>query len=131
MDGIVVACGGALIAAVVSIVTLFLQRKWKKEDEQSGILAEIRSIKTALHDHITEQDKSEALRARRRIIDFSDECRRGVRHSEEHFESVLEDITSYEKYCSAHNDFENSKCVLSIEMIKDLYKKTKLEDDFI
>ena len=121
----------SLIAAVVSIVTLFLQRKWKKEDEQSGILAKIRSIKTALHDHITEQDKSEALRARRRIIDFSDECRRGVRHSEEHFESVLEDITSYEKYCSAHKDFENSKCVLSIEMIKDLYKKTKLEDDFI
>lgn len=131
MDGIVVACGGALIAAVVSIVTLFLQRKWKKEDEQSGLLSEIRAIKIALHDHVCEQDRSEALMARRRIIVFSDECRRGVRHSEEHFESVLEDITSYEKYCAAHKDFENSKCVLSIEMIKELYKKTKLEDDFI
>ena len=131
MYGIIVACGGALIAAVVSIVTLFLQRKWKKEDEQSGILAEILSIKKALQDHITEQDKSEALRARRRIIDFSDECRRGVKHSEEHFESVLEDVTAYERYCKKHKEFENSKCVLSIEMIKNLYTKTKLEDDFI
>ena len=31
MYGIIVACGGALIAAVVSIVTLLLQRKWKKD----------------------------------------------------------------------------------------------------
>lgn len=131
MYGIVVACGGALIAAIVSIVSLLLQRKWKKEDDQSGILAEIRSIKTALHDHIVEQDKSEALRARRRIIDFSDECRRGVKHSEEHFESVLEDVTAYERYCSKHKEFENSKCTLSIDMIKNLYTKTKLENDFI
>lgn len=131
MYGIIVACGSALIAAVVSIVTLFLQRKWKKEDEQSGLLAEIRSIKKALQEHIIDQDNGEALRARRRIIDFSDECRRGVKHSEEHFESVLEDVTAYEKYCAFHKEFENSKCVLSIEMIKELYKKTKLEDNFI
>ena len=57
MYGIIVACGSALIAAVVSIVTLFLQRKWKKEDEQSGLLAEIRSIKKALQEHIIDQDK--------------------------------------------------------------------------
>lgn len=131
MNGIIVACGSALIAAFVSILTLFLQHKWQKEEKASGLLAEIRSVKTALQIHIDEQAMGEALRARRRIIDFSDECRRGVRHSEEHFESVLDDITGYENYCSKHKDFENSKCVLSIEMIKDLYKQTKLEDDFI
>lgn len=131
MNGIIVACGSALIAAITSIVTLLLQHRWQKEEKASGLLAEIRSVKTALQIHIDEQAMGEALRARRRIIDFSDECRRGVRHSEEHFESVLDDITGYENYCAKHKDFENSKCVLSIEMIKDLYKRTKLEDDFI
>ena len=69
--------------------------------------------------------------ARRRIIDFSDECRRGVRHSEEHWENVLDDVTAYRNYCNNHKDFENSKCVLSIELIEELYKKVKLENDFI
>ena len=131
MSGIIVACGSALIAAITSIVTLFLNHKWQKEEKASGLLSEIRAVKTALQTHIDEQEKGEALMARRRIIDFSDECRRGVRHSEEHWENVLDDITSYKNYCDTHKGFENSKCVLSTELIKDLYKKVKVENDFI
>ena len=131
MNGIIVACGGALIAAITSIVSLILNHKWQKEEKSSGLLAEIRSVKSALQKHIDEQDKNEAMMARRRIIDFSDECRRGVRHSEEHWENVLDDVTAYRNYCNNHKDFENSKCVLSIELIEELYKKVKLENDFI
>lgn len=131
MNGIIVACGGALIAAITSIVSLILNHKWQKEEKSSGLLVEIRSVKSALQKHIDEQDKNEAMMARRRIIDFSDECRRGVRHSEEHWENVLDDVTAYRNYCNNHKDFENSKCVLSIELIEELYKKVKLENDFI
>ena len=131
MSGIIVACGSALIAAITSVLTLFLQRKWKKEDEKSGLLAEIRSVKTALQNHIDEQNESEALMARRRIIVFSDECRRNIKHSEEHWENVLDDITAYKHYCDTHSGFENSKCVLSMELIEDLYKRAKIENDFI
>ena len=136
MNGIIVACGGALIAAIVSLITLFAQRKWQKEDRRSAkfdqVLSEIGGLKTSLKDHIEEQDMSDARRARRRILEFSDECRRGIKHSSEHFENVLtEDVDLYEKYCKSHPKFANSKCVLSINLIKELYAKTTKDNDFI
>ena len=65
------------------------------------------------------------------IIDFSDECRRGTRHSEEHFDNVLEDIDAYEKYCAAHPQFENRKAVQSIRFIVEIYDECKRKNDFI
>ena len=136
MNGIIVACGGALIAAFVSIVTLLLNRKWQKEDKKADqfgkILSEISSIKSALDNHIGEQDLADAKRARRRILEFADECRRGIKHSAEHFNNIMtEDVDLYEKYCKKHEEFENSKCVLSIDLIKELYQKTSKDNDFV
>ena len=41
MTGIIIACGGALIAAVASIVGLLLQRKWQKEDRTADRITEL------------------------------------------------------------------------------------------
>ena len=41
MTGIIIACGGALIAAFVSILTLLLNRKWQKEDRTTDRLTEL------------------------------------------------------------------------------------------
>lgn len=135
MTAVIASLGAALIAAAVSIVSLCLQRKWKKDDQSAGkldeISAEVQSVKDTLTAHIATDAEADAKQARRRIIDFSDECRRGTRHSEEHFDNVLEDIDAYEKYCAAHPQFENRKAVQSIRFIVEIYDECKRKNDFI
>ena len=75
--------------------------------------------------------ENDAKQARRRIIVFSDECRRGMLHSSEHFDSILDDITFYRQYCDDHPKFRNEKAAHSIKYIDDVYDKTKRENAFI
>lgn len=135
MTAVFASLGAALIAAAASIVSLCLQRKWKKDDQSAGkldaISTEVQSVKSTLTAHIATDAEADAKQARRRIIDFSDECRRGTRHSEEHFDNVLEDIDAYEKYCAAHPQFENRKAVQSIRFIVEIYDECKRKNDFI
>lgn len=135
MNGIIVACGSALIAAFVSVLTLLLNRKWQKEDRTADRLSElagkIDSLADALKAHVEANAMSEAMQARTRILRFADECRREEMHSKEFFDSVLEDIDLYEKYCSGHPKFENNKTVASNRIIKDLYDKCLRENKFI
>lgn len=135
MNGIIVACGGSIIAAIVALITLFAQRKWQKEDRTADRISElsgkIDKVGTALDNHIKKDAEQDARWARRRIINFADECRRDVKHSSEHFDSILDDITFYKKYCDEHQAFKNEKAVHSIKYIEDVYDKTKRENSFI
>lgn len=130
-----VACGGALIAAIVSIVTLLLNRKWQREDRTADRITEltgkINTVQTTLDEHIKSDAENDAKQARRRIIVFADECRRGLQHSSEHFDSVLDDITFYRQYCDDHPKFRNEKAAHSIKYIDDVYDKTKRDNAFI
>lgn len=102
------------------------------------VMTELGSISKrlkALEDNDQQQDKDraedKALDARRRILQFADEIRRKVRHSEEHFNNVFEDIRYYKKYCGDHKDFENDKARISMEIIEETYKKCQRENDFL
>lgn len=78
-----------------------------------------------------ERDKENALAARRRVLRFADECRRNERHSEEYFNSVLEDISEYKDYCSEHPKFENEKAVIAMETVENAYRHCIENDDFL
>jgi hypothetical protein len=135
MTGIFIACGGALIAAFVSILTLLLNRKWQKEDRTTDRLSnlsdQIEDVQNTLDSHIKADAENDAKQARRRIIVFSDECRRGMLHSSEHFDSVLDDITFYRNYCETHPGFKNEKAAHSIKYVEEVYDKAKRENAFI
>jgi len=136
MNGILIACGGALIAAIVSLIQLFAQRKWQKQDRTADRITElsgkINDVQTTLDAHIKADAENDAKQARRRIISFSDECRRGLQHSEEHFTSILDDITDYKYYCEHVNPkFKNEKAVHSIKFIEEVYAKAQKENKFI
>jgi hypothetical protein len=135
MIAIIIACGGSLIAATGTIVALLLQRKWQKEDRTADRITElsgqIGKVKTALDSHIKADAESDAKQTRRRIIVFSDECRRGMLHSSEHFDSVLDDITFYRHYCETHPGFRNEKAAHSIKYVEEVYDKAKRENSFI
>ena len=69
--------------------------------------------------------------ARQRILRFNDEILCGQRHSKEHFDEILDDITVYEHYCDDHEEYENNKAVLAIATIKRIYDKCMDTHDFL
>lgn len=91
-----------------------------------------RYIGHALNSEVLETiEKNEAKTARYRIIRFNDEIRHDVRHTEEHFSQIIDDIRTYENYCNSHPNFPNGKAVLSVSNIKKIYEKCISEDLFI
>lgn len=136
MNAILIACAGSLIATSGTIIALLLQRKWQKEDRTADNITELsgkmNDVQTTLDAHIKADAENDAKQARRRIISFSDECRRGLQHSEEHFTSILDDITDYKYYCEHVNPkFKNEKAVHSIKFIEEVYEKAQKENKFI
>lgn len=113
------------------------------------LVNEIKNIKKVQHDDQEENDRrlsslenaqkefqayykeDDAKSARRRIISCADELRRGVEHSQEFFDDVLQDISYYNNYCKENPDFENMKAVVAIEFIKETYQHCLKENKFL
>lgn len=132
----------ALIPSIATFITVILNRRWQKQDKTAsnvvalaeavkGVKADVKDLRGVLDSHIREDELRDILQARRRIIVFADECRRGEKHSEEHFNSILTDIDAYERYCGKHEDFKNKQAVLSIQFVTDVYDKCRRDNDFI
>lgn len=88
-------------------------------------------LQKSMDDHIAMDEQRDAKGCRQRVLRFNDEAIQGRRHTLEHFNEILEDITFYEKYCDSHPDYENSKAVLAIENVKRVYRKCEEENSFL
>lgn len=82
-------------------------------------------------DVLDKLDENSASTCRYRLIRFDDELRHDVKHTQEHFDQILDDITTYENYCKEHPLYPNSKAVLAIENIKETYSKCRKENSFL
>lgn len=78
-----------------------------------------------------ENSEDRVTNCRYRILRFDDEVRHDEKHSKEHFDQILEDITEYEIYCGSHPDYKNNKAVLAIKNIKRVYQKCTNEGTFL
>lgn len=81
----------------------------------------------ALNDRL---DESEIKAARMRIQRFADEMYENVRHSKEHFDLILADITAYNNYCDSHPGFVNEKTRVAQWIIKEKYEECMRERSF-
>lgn len=131
MELLIGLLGSGIGAGIMAILLAVLQRKWKKADQKDAIVAELQNINSRMDKMEAENEEREIKHARIRILRFRDECSHDVRHSEEHFEQVIEDVDAYETYCRDHPDFKNNKAVTSIQIIKDTYKRRLINNDFI
>lgn len=82
-------------------------------------------------DHIKDDDFRAAKNTRIRILRFNDEICAGVKHSENHFEDILDDIDFYEEFCENHPDFHNNRGVLAMAHIKAVYSECKEKNSFL
>lgn len=78
-----------------------------------------------------EFDTSIVNQSRQRILRFNDELLREDKHSKEFFDTTLEDIDAFEKYCLAHPDYKDSKTFLAIANIRRCYQKCEIEGNFL
>lgn len=119
--------GGGLIGFIQFLV----QRADTKKEKESKVLSAIQALSdkiVAIDDKI---NRGAADGARRRILTFDDELRRGLDHSEELFNQILADIKFYRDYCRSHADYENDKATSAIAHIRETYQRVKAEDKFI
>ena len=110
--------------SVTTIVLAILQRRWQQKDK-------LEEIKQSLDAHCKADDERYIKQCRTRILRFNDEVIRNVRHTKEHFDDVLDDITEYTRYCKEHEDFKNEKAVMAIANVKRVYQFCEENDCFL
>lgn len=66
-------------------------------------------------------DESDAIACRSRIIRFGDELYHKQKHTKEHFDQILSDITQYQLFCENHTNFKDTIADLTIRQITEAY----------
>ena len=95
------------------------------------VIAKVEQLERDLEGMKEAQEERDAISCRSRILHFGDETIHGVRHTKEHFDQILRDITNYERYCDSHPNFENNTTVLTSQRIKDIYENCLKAADFL
>lgn len=131
MDFLQAAAIALISGGLVSLIEFFIRRSDEKKDKNSEVLKAIQNLADKITGIENRMDKENADEARRNILTFDDELRRGVPHSEESFNQVLQDIKFYRKYCREHTDYENDKATSAINHIRETYQTVKNENKFI
>lgn len=88
-------------------------------------------IEKKLDSHIEADEWSAADNWRAQILRFNNELLRPIRHTKEEFVEVLDYIDKYERYCDDHENYPNSRAVLAIENIREVYKERLKKRDFL
>jgi hypothetical protein len=131
---ILTACAPILVALVGIIPAVVSNRKKTQEsikESQESAKKDMVKMQTTLDNHIREDEDEKARNQRYRILRFYDEMCEHRRHSESHFEDILDDIDDYEKYCEAHPEFRNNRGKVAMEHIKVTYGKIKASGGFL
>ena len=95
------------------------------------ILEKVDYMQYTIDRHITEDAERDIKQCRLRILRFNDEIILGKKHSREHFNEILDDITAYKNYCKTHPNYENNKAVLAIENVKRVYRQCEIDNSFL
>lgn len=137
------AVGILLTGGGFTLLGMILKRRWETKDKQedvTGAIADLgkkidnvqSSIMAELEKGRADNEEYRIKMCRQRILQFNDEIYRGVLHTRESFDNVIEEgIDVYEDYCKSHPTFPNFKAEAAIENIKETYKKRLKNQDFL
>lgn len=134
VTGLLTACAPILVALVGIIPTVIANRKKTDESIKASNEATDRRIdklQSTLDAHIKEDEDDKARNQRYRILQFYDELCEKRKHSESHFEDILDDIDNYERYCDGHPEFHNNRGHIAMMYIRDTYSKVKADGGFL
>lgn len=131
MDFLQAATIALISGGLVSLIEFFIRRNDEKHDKNSEVLKALKELADEIASILDRMDKENADDARRNILNFDDELRRKVDHSEESYNQVLADIKFYRHYCREHEDYENDKATSAITHVRETYQEVKNANKFI
>lgn len=133
MEWIAVITAG--IAAATSLVTLLLNRRFQRIDraaeKDDECKATLDRIEKKLDAHIDADQEASIKQGRTQFLIFADELSRGIPHSREHFEAVIDLVDDYDRYCKDHPKFPNSKARAAEALIRDTYQNKLAKGDWL
>lgn len=105
--------------------------RWIGHAINKEMMDNVSSMQETLDKHITKDDERYAKQCRLRILRFNDEVLQQKRHTKEHFDEILDDITEYERYCVEHPDYKNNKAVMAIHNVEHIYQECLAKNSFL
>lgn len=134
LSALIPAVASVLVALLGIIPTIIGNRKKTQktiEETTQAMERNVQKVQTTLDNHIKEDEDERARNQRYRILRFYDEMCQHQKHSESHFEDILDDIDNYEKYCDTHPDFRNNRGRVAMHYIKEEYGRIKSSGGFL
>ena len=131
---ILTACVPVFVALVGIIPTVISNRKKTEESIKTtteSIGKSMDKLQASFDSHVDDYEAAKAASQRYRILRFYDEVCEGRKHSESHFEDILDDIDSYQSYCETHPNFRNNRGHVAMQYIRDTYAKIKAKGGFL
>ena len=95
------------------------------------VIDKVDKLETKVENIKKNTEEHEAKSARVRILRFGDEILHDVKHSQEHYNQVLLDITEYEEYRRQHPEFRNNVTGITTKRIMATYEKCLKDNSFL
>lgn len=126
---------GNIAVALIAIIPTIISNRKKTEqsikDMTEATDKRVDKLQSSFDDHVNDYEAAKAASQRYRILRFYDEVCEGRKHSESHFEDILDDIDEYELYCDTHPKFKNNRGHVAMKYIRDVYEKVKASGGFL
>ena len=108
-------------------ILTFVQFLISRHDQKVGKKDEVLSAINTLSDRVEKIEKSlderDAVLARTHILRFRDELYNNINHSQEYFEQTLDDIETYNQFCTDHPKFANGRTKAASDYIRSEYDR--------
>ena len=129
--GALLALSGLVEISPIKINPWTAILRWFGKRLNGNVIEEVAILKEKVQQLSDRQEENEAKSARVRILRFGDELYQGKKHSKEHFDNILEDITTYNDYCRDHPDFKNERTKITEKQIVSTYQRCLTEHTFL
>lgn len=131
--------GAACVVALMSLIQISPIKinpwtaigRWIGRAINGELIEKVNNLERQLEIVEAKHDESEAKSARVRILRFGDELYQGKKHSKEHFDNILDDITEYDTYCREHPDFKNERTKVTESVILNQYRECTEKHSFL
>lgn len=131
---IILAALSAIFKPLRNLLAKLGHRLWGMKDKQKELLNSIDDIEKKLSKQIKEVgervDKSEIKRIRSQVLTFAGECRRGIPHTKEAYEDIIESNAVYEELLEKTGG-KNGVYKFDYEYITHCYQRDLEENSFL
>ena len=129
--------GGLLVLMTLVQITPIKLNPWSWLGRCIGraingeVLEKVDQLSKDVKHNKDDDDEQWASLSRTHILRFGDELLHRIKHSKEHFDQIMRDISKYETYCDTHPNYLNGVAHATIQQIKKEYQRCLDENDFL